>query len=546
LHKNIQSIVLIQARLSSNRLPAKAILPINKLPIVVLASLRAGNTGKKVRVVTSIDQGDDLIESELREREIDFYRGSLNNVLQRFVESIDGYDDSALVFRLTADNIFPDGKLLDDMENYYLQNDCEYLVCNGESSNAPYGVSVELFRAQHLRESLKKVKSDYDLEHVTPFLARNFKKSFFTFNSSKKFSNYRATIDTFNDYLLISQVFKGFIDPINVPVYDLVAELAKCSKNVLECNTSKFVLGCAQLGMKYGITNKNSQPSNQESLKILATAIDNNVAFLDTAMDYGTSETVIGNFLASTNTHHRTSVITKLSKAKDFLENCHQEQIHKIILSKVENSCYKLNTKKIDYLLIHNFDDINYMNGEVFKVLNKLVNQGIIGSLGASIQSEEELDKALEISEIKLIQMPFNILDTRWNKLIEKIKLMKSKRNLIIHVRSVFLQGLLLSDDEDHWKKANINDGKKIISLLRGILERTNYISMAELCINYVRSQNWVDGILIGVNEENELIANLQTFSNKLRGNEFFEKLLEDLPKFDDTTLNPAFWNVNE
>jgi len=314
----------------------------------------------------------------------------------------------------------------------------------------------------------------------------------------------------------------------------------------MDCNYAKFVLGCAQLGMKYGITNKSSQPSAEENSKILNAAIENNMIFFDTAMDYGNSESVIGDFLTKKNAHNRVSIITKLSSSKKFIGNCPRERIFEIILAKVKNSCSRLNINKIDYLLLHDFDDINCMDGEIWKSLNILVEQGLIGSLGVSVQNEKELDYALEISEIKIIQMPFNILDTRWDKLIKKIKYAKSMRKLIIHTRSVFLQGLLLSNDEYLWKKANVIHGKEIVSLLADLLKKTDYDSMAEFCINYVRSQDWVDGIVLGVNEESELTENLKFFNNKIPESKFFDKLLENLPNFDNLTLNPSCWKVNE
>ena len=77
-------IVVIQSRLSSSRLPGKALLPIKGIPIIVLAVKRAANTGKNVIVVTSIDPSDDELCETLERHNIQYLRGSLNNVLDRF------------------------------------------------------------------------------------------------------------------------------------------------------------------------------------------------------------------------------------------------------------------------------------------------------------------------------------------------------------------------------------------------------------------------------------------------------------------------------
>jgi len=101
----MRGIVVLQARTSSTRLPCKVMLPVNKIPIVVMAALRASNTGRKVIVVTSKDSSDDDLVALLELRKLNYYRGDLNNVLDRTVQSLVEYQDETIVVRLTADNI---------------------------------------------------------------------------------------------------------------------------------------------------------------------------------------------------------------------------------------------------------------------------------------------------------------------------------------------------------------------------------------------------------------------------------------------------------
>ena len=75
--------------------------------------------------------------------------------------------------RLTADNVFPDGNLVDELEEEFISKGFEYLNCNGRESGLPYGLSIETFRLISLRESYKKTNLTYDLEHVTPYIKRN-------------------------------------------------------------------------------------------------------------------------------------------------------------------------------------------------------------------------------------------------------------------------------------------------------------------------------------------------------------------------------------
>ena len=120
LRKKNHSIVIIQARTSSERLPGKILLPIQGYPVILLAAHRASNTGREVIVATSRDKSDDKLASLLEKEKIPYFRGSLKNVLSRYAYIAKSRKEK-LVFRLTADNIFPDGHLLDEMEKYFLK-----------------------------------------------------------------------------------------------------------------------------------------------------------------------------------------------------------------------------------------------------------------------------------------------------------------------------------------------------------------------------------------------------------------------------------------
>jgi len=137
-----QSLVLIQSRLSSRRLPGKALLPIAGLPMVVLAAKRAANTGRNVKILTSNDQSDDAICEVLDEHDVAYFRGSLNNVLERFNDALVNLSDDTKVFRLTADNVLPDGVFLDEMEAAFDADCVDIIRCDSEESNMPYGVSA--------------------------------------------------------------------------------------------------------------------------------------------------------------------------------------------------------------------------------------------------------------------------------------------------------------------------------------------------------------------------------------------------------------------
>lgn len=218
-------VVILQARTNSSRLPGKVLLPINGLPIVVLAGKRAANTGREVIVTTSIDPSDDLLFNVVESSGLKCFRGSLDNVLQRIVSAIEGFDANALIFRLTADNIFPDGNLLDEIEEDFVDRGLDYLCCNGIDSGLPYGMSVELTLAKHLREAAAASLSSFDLEHVTPYIKRRYGEAYFEKYKVLGKGNYRCTIDYLEDYIRMQKVFNGIDNPVSISSFDLINRL---------------------------------------------------------------------------------------------------------------------------------------------------------------------------------------------------------------------------------------------------------------------------------------------------------------------------------
>ena len=108
-------VVILQARTTSTRLPAKALLPIAGYPSVSLAALRAANAGGEVIVATSDDASDDALAAEVQTHQIRVVRGSLHDLLARFHRATDSLSDNDIVVRLTADNVVPDGHLAQDL-----------------------------------------------------------------------------------------------------------------------------------------------------------------------------------------------------------------------------------------------------------------------------------------------------------------------------------------------------------------------------------------------------------------------------------------------
>lgn len=537
----MSSVAVLQARTSSSRLPGKVLLPVNGIPIAVLAAKRAGNTGRRVIVATSRESSDDGLAAIVTNNNLPIARGSLENALDRIVSALVGYADDTLVFRLTADNVLPDGRLLDEIEQDFLRRRLDYICCNGEPSGLPYGVSVELTRLKHLREALSNSADAHDQEHVTPYVIRKFGEQFFERYLNLGMGHFRATIDCIDDFYSIQKVFSGVADPICEDVLLLIKRLEGAPYQP-SCGmpARRMVLGAAQLGFDYGIANRSGKPDRKIAEKLVKTAISNGVAYIDTARAYGVSEETVGAILKGW--HGRAQIITKLSALSDCPQDQTEAGVKAFVDASVYQSCCCLRTVTLDVLLLHRASHLDDWGGSAWRRLKELRAAGVIKRLGVSVQDPIEAERALKDKDVAFIQMPFNILDWRWDDFIAQIIAVKKARDLTIHVRSALLQGLLTSQDPCLWSRANVAKPREISDWLLHQTQSFNRRSTTELCISYVNSQTWVDGVVIGVETLEQLEEDINFFGAPSLTPAQISDIVATRPPLSASSLNPSLW----
>jgi aryl-alcohol dehydrogenase-like predicted oxidoreductase len=202
-----------------------------------------------------------------------------------------------------------------------------------------------------------------------------------------------------------------------------------------------FALGTVQFGLPYGVANRQGQVSFEEAEAILELSKQEGIRTLDTAIAYGESEEVLGRLGVS-----GFQVITKLSEIPNGVNiaNWVEEQV---VLSRE-----RLGIDRFYSIMLHRPEQLLSSRGpELYQVLQSLKRRGITEKVGISVYSPSELSKIYASMHFDLVQAPLNVLDRR---MIHSGWLVRLQRmGVEIHIRSIFMQGLLLMSQNDRPEK---------------------------------------------------------------------------------------------
>jgi spore coat polysaccharide biosynthesis protein SpsF len=217
--------VVIQSRLNSSRLPGKALLTIAGMPLIELVARRASRSGHEVVVATSEEPYDARIAEHLLSVGVSVVRGSLDDVLGRFVQATDDLAPTDRVVRLTGDNPIADADLVDELLTALDASD--HVYGRVDIDQVPEGLGAEAFSVEALRKAAATTRDPYDREHVTPWLRRTLGELLFVpRDCPDDIHAYRATVDTLSDYVKVSSLFDGLADPVGAPWLGLMREVA--------------------------------------------------------------------------------------------------------------------------------------------------------------------------------------------------------------------------------------------------------------------------------------------------------------------------------
>lgn len=288
-------------------------------------------------------------------------------------------------------------------------------------------------------------------------------------------------------------------------------------------------LGTVQFGLDYGVSNATGRTPEPEVRRILELAASRGLRVLDTAAAYGESESVLGRCLPGAGNFRIVTKTVPLRQARG------TDAAPGLVREGFARSLARLGLPAVDGLLAHHAADLLGPGGDaVFAVLDGLRREGLARKVGLSVYSGEDIDAALARFDFDLIQAPVNVLDQR---LVSGGQLARLKaRGVEVHLRSVFLQGLLLLDPAA--APAYFEPVRPRLAAWRQALDRAG-LTPAQGALAFARSLD-ADVVLVGVENAAQLAANAADFAAAQgAGLDFAAFALND-----EKYVNPGKWEL--
>jgi aryl-alcohol dehydrogenase-like predicted oxidoreductase len=286
-------------------------------------------------------------------------------------------------------------------------------------------------------------------------------------------------------------------------------------------NIAKLVLGTAQFGLNYGISNQHGQLQLPEVKNILTEAKPTGLTTLDTATAYGNSEQTINQAISETGAHFR--IISKYPPNQPELT----------IGQAFEASLKQLGVDSLYGYLLHSYSSYRN-NPEILDQLLDLKAAGKARKIGISLYHPFEAEELLQRNAlIDIIQLPYSIFDRRFEQLLPELK----SRGIETHVRSVYLQGLYFMEP-DHLPKHLAPVANKIKRLHQ--LAANYNLTVGAVCLSFALANDDISNVVIGVESLQTLQENISYCNTELPDELVTE--LQSLKEDNEDIILPYKW----
>ena len=204
----LKRVAIIQVRTTSQRLPNKCLLHLFGKTVLehIIRRLRYAKSIDEICVATTTNTSDDVIEEIAKNAGVHVYRGSEDDVLDRFYQAAKSVR-ADVICRVTADDPLKDPQVLDKIMQTYSEGRYDY-VSNTMKPSYPEGIDIEIFSFKALEKAWQEGNMPSEREHVTPYIWKN-PQLFQTYNveNSQDLSANRWTLDNAADWVFIQQIY---------------------------------------------------------------------------------------------------------------------------------------------------------------------------------------------------------------------------------------------------------------------------------------------------------------------------------------------------
>lgn len=496
--------VVIQSRLNSSRLPGKAMMMVGGMPLIELVARRATRSGHEVVVATSREEYDQRITDHLGRVGIPVLRGSLDNVLSRFIAATADMQDEDRVVRLTGDNPVVDCDLVDELIAAVESSPWTYGRI--DLARVPEGLGVEVCTVGNLREAAAKATSGYDHEHVTPWIRRNLGElAYAPEGIDFDIVTYRCTVDSLADYVRVGQLFDRYDDAVEVSWRDLVAGIAREAEISGAAiprtgrgglTLSRLLLGASQMGRDTGAIQRR-RPDAAETRSILSAAVARGITHVVAGRDDGRSEAAVRTAYDPA-LRQRVGVVTTVNA----LVGVPDDALAYAVEASLERSFAELGRRRADAVLMAGADDALTGDGAAWRRLQRYQRDGEVGLAGVHLADPADVARVKDLPGLGCLSLPFSVVDRRACEVADDLVAL-ADAGVVIIVHSVFAQGVLTT------RTLLAADAPQEAASLRAAVEGAaaalGRADPVELCLAYAAAEPWITSMVLGVESAEEL-----------------------------------------
>jgi len=286
----------------------------------------------------------------------------------------------------------------------------------------------------------------------------------------------------------------------------------------------KFALGTAQLGLDYGINNKQGRPLKNQSIAILEKAWSTGIRFFDTSPAYGKAEEILGEFISAHNLQGEIAVVSKFfSSDSEAVEN------------KIQDTLKKLNSDSLDGYLLHKAEDM--YNPETMEALKSCQQKGLVKNIGVSVYKASDARHAASSGIMNYIQIPYSVFDQRLDK--TDFFTQARENNVKVFARSVFLQGLMLMKDQEI--PVHLSGVKKHLLEFDEIINKYN-LTREQAALLFVYASKNIDYAVFGADTAEQIDNNVRIVEETKDYEECLKELENRFNNINEYIISPNMW----